>query len=192
MLQHVYSGGTLPSSEVAMFEAHPEVGASLISHIPRLEAVAEIIAYQDKRFAGSDPPEDGRRGNSIPLGARILKLALDVDALTVEGVEGDALLETIFSRRGWYDPDVVVALGRVFAVVTRFERQTVGLDALAPGMVLAEDVVSEAGVLIIVKGQEVTSALTGRLQNFLTAPRRREQITVLVPVNEDDGESQVA
>ena len=168
------------------------MGASLISHIPRLEAVAEIIAYQDKRFDGSDPPEDGRRGNSIPLGARILKLALDVDALTVEGVAGDALLETIFSRRGWYDPDVVVALGRVFAVVTRFERQTVGLDALAPGMVLAEDVVSEAGVLIIVKGQEVTSALTGRLQNFLTAPRRREQITVLVPVNEDDGESQVA
>ena len=60
---------------------HPRIAADLVGNIPRLREVAEIIAYQEKRFDGGGLPPDGASGGRIPLGARVLKVALDFDTL---------------------------------------------------------------------------------------------------------------
>src|SRR4029453_4155649 len=51
-LWRVGNGHPLAPDEIKLMQAHPQIGAGLISHIPRLEAVAEIIAYQDKLYSG--------------------------------------------------------------------------------------------------------------------------------------------
>ena len=40
----------------------PETGASLIANIPRLEAVSEIVRYQNKNFDGTGIPADKTSG----------------------------------------------------------------------------------------------------------------------------------
>jgi hypothetical protein len=64
-----------------LLDAHPGVAVKLPRPIPRLGAVGEIIACQDKRFDGSNPPALGKSGNAIPFGARLLKVVLDFDVL---------------------------------------------------------------------------------------------------------------
>lgn len=56
----------------------PIVGAQLLQKIKMLEKVAPIVRYHRERYDGSGYPE-GLRGDDIPLGARILGLAVDYD-----------------------------------------------------------------------------------------------------------------
>ena len=84
-LARFYRGEELSRSEAEEFAVHPLVGRDLLQNIPRLEAVAEVVAYQEKRFDGQGPPPDDRRGTAIPLGSRILKVALDFDSLVSAG-----------------------------------------------------------------------------------------------------------
>jgi len=51
-------------------------------------------------------------------------------------------------------------------------------------MILAEDVVTESGLLLIAKGQEVTPSAKRRLRNFEARGDVREMIRVIVPAKE--------
>ena len=54
----------------------------LLEPLVLLEGVAEIVRYQHERFDGKGMPE-GRRGEEIPLGARIVAVASVYDELAV-------------------------------------------------------------------------------------------------------------
>ncbi len=186
-LWRVYSGHALNSQEIKMVQAHPQIGHDLISHIPRLEGVAEIIAYQEKLFNGAGVPFDNRRGYEIPLGARILKLALDYDKLAESLLNGFEALEEIRERHNWYDPEIIPALELALKNEIRYELRLARIDELTPDMLLAEDVKSVKGMLLLTKGQEVTRSLCLRLKNFRDGGAIVEPLKVLVPVKSNTG-----
>ena len=97
------SGEELSPCQAKELTVHPLIGRDLVKNIPRLEGVAEIIAYQGKCFNGEGPPPDGRQGKAIPLGSRILKLALDFDALVCTGSTPARAMAEMENRVGWYD-----------------------------------------------------------------------------------------
>ncbi len=70
-----------------MIERLPEVSKNLISNIPRLEKVAEIVYYHQKHFNGAGFPQDDRAGEDIPLESRILKVLCDLEQLKATGLE---------------------------------------------------------------------------------------------------------
>jgi response regulator RpfG family c-di-GMP phosphodiesterase len=183
VLIKVYRGISLTADEWHMYQAHPQVGRDLIAHIPRLENVAEIIAYQEKLFDGTGLPHDERRGQDIPLGARILKLALDFDKLEASGISKGECLDEIRRRKNWYDPVVVSALRTVLANQIQFEVKTLRTNELEPGMILAEDVSSTRGLLLILKGQEVTTSLRMRLHNYAERGVIVDMVRVFAPVS---------
>jgi len=176
-LDKVYKGYALDEEEERVFRTHPQIGHDLIANIPRLETVAEIIAYQEKGYDGSGPPANGKTGKQIPIGARILKVALDFDTLISAGKSRNEALREIRKRAGKYDPSVVGALVEVTKVEPKYEVKSVNVQDLKPGMILARDVRTESGMLVTTRGQEVTVALRERLLNFqITRPVR-----VIVP-----------
>jgi response regulator RpfG family c-di-GMP phosphodiesterase len=181
-LTKVYRGTSLTAAEWRMYQAHPQVGRDLISHIPRLENVAQIITYQEKLFDGTGFPHDEMRGEDIPLGARILKLALDFDKLEASGITKGECLDEIQRRENWYDPRVVSALRTVLANQIQFEVRTLRTDELEPNMILAEDVLSTKGLLLIVKGQEVTTSLRMRLGNYAERGVIAGTVRVFAPI----------
>ena len=156
LLTKCYMNDRLGQEELELFNMHPEVGSGLISNIPRMEEVARIVKYQEKHFDGTGFPVDAASGSTIPLGERILKVALDADVLDRAGTSAEAMLETLKARHGWYDPQVIAALEAAMGVQTRVETRSITLKDLSVGMVLDEDLWSESGFIVIAKGQEVS------------------------------------
>ncbi|MEE9296478.1 MAG: HD domain-containing phosphohydrolase [Phycisphaerae bacterium] len=179
-LDKMYHGRTLREEEVRMFEAHPAVGRDLVANIPRLENVAEIIAYQQKRFDGSSIPSDSLAGKDIPLGARILKVALDYDTLKWSGDTDIQVMVELRQRSGWYDPEVLADLDTVIGFEIALEIQEIGVKDLTTQMIVAQDVTTTDGMLLVSKGQEVTPSLRQRLRNFAQNRKLQEPIHVLV------------
>lgn len=115
VLKKAYANRPLKPLEQQAFDNHPAVAKGLIVNVPRLEEVAEIIGYQAKQFDGRGVPDDGVAGEAIPVEARILKVALDFESLTSNRVPITEALAQLHSRKGCYDPAILVALKRVVA-----------------------------------------------------------------------------
>lgn len=180
-LKKIYQGQLLDPEELQVFEMHPFVAADLVRQIPRLAPVAEIIAYQGKRFDGLGNPKDDRKGVNIPLGGRILKVALDFDALVAAGIRKNAAVLELKKRPGWYDPEVLAALETVVWLEARYLVQEVMHHQLADGMILDQDVETLTDTLLVTKGQEVTPIMRKRLKNFAETVGLKEPFRVLVP-----------
>ena len=181
-LAKLSKGIDLSAKELQMYRGHPQVGHDLIAKIPRLKGVAEIIACQQKCFDGSGVPNDGRQADEIPFGARVLKLVIDVVQLISAERSTDDVWAAIHDREGWYDPSLVDALAAVLDI--KYVIKSVNIKHLEENMILAENVMTKSGDLLLARGQEVTSSLRERLTTFETTDGGvREPIRVRCPIS---------
>jgi response regulator RpfG family c-di-GMP phosphodiesterase len=167
ILAKVYRGEALSGEELEIYQQHPKVGHELIRKIPRLEEAAEIIGYQEKLYNGKGFPQDFRAGEDIPLGARILKAALDWTSLLAAGLQPEMAFVHMRQRQGWYDPKVIEALKHSLEISEEYAVRELRVNQLADGMILAEDIHSIHGTLLCPKGQEITPAVRHRLRNYM-------------------------
>jgi response regulator RpfG family c-di-GMP phosphodiesterase len=181
VLKKLYDGEKLAPDEAQLFNMHPFVASDLIANIPRMETVAEIISYQEKHFDGSGIPTDSRSGEDIPLGSRIIKAVLDFDTLEANGYSKSKATLKLRSRAGWYDPKVLTAFESVLGIEAQYEVLSVRVAQLLDNMILARDVVTVDGRLLIARGHQVTRTLREHLRYFAQRPGIREPITVLAP-----------
>ncbi len=182
-LEKMQKGEDLAADESKMLESHPKVGRDLVANIPRLEVVSRIIGYQQKRFDGSGIPSDSVAGSDIPLGARILKIALDYDALKWSGLADSDVLIELSGRVGWYDPQILEKVGNIRGATGPVSIRNVRMRELTTMMTLAEDVTTIEGSLVVGKGQEVTPSLRERLKNFSRHREIKEPIRVIVQMD---------
>lgn len=181
-LKKLYRGQELTMEEAQLFSMHPFIASNLLSNIPRMETVSEIIANQGKNFDGSGMPADSRSGGEIPLGARILKAILDFDALRARGAGKIKSAEQLAAMSGQYDPEVRSALQEVVKSETGFMKTSLKVSELQDDMIIAEDVLLRNGRLIVARGCKVGRALRERLKNFTQKPGIMEPVQVFVPV----------
>jgi diguanylate cyclase (GGDEF)-like protein len=72
--------GPLDESEWEFVRQHPLVGQRIIAAAPALAQVGKLVRASHERFDGSGYP-DGRAGEEIPLGARIIAVCDAYDAM---------------------------------------------------------------------------------------------------------------
>ena len=183
VLKKVYRGDTLTGEEAQLYKQHPFVAADLVAKIPRMKPVAEIIRSQDKHYDADGGPDSHRPNEQVSLEARILKVALDFDALESAGKTRMKAFDDLKNRTGCYDSKVVEALKAVFADDIKYEIQRIGVSALRLGMILGEDIRTNGDVLLASKGQEVNESITLRMQNFARTAGVKEPFIVLIAVN---------
>ncbi|SMP71164.1 HD domain-containing phosphohydrolase [Desulfonatronum lacustre] len=189
-IQRITRGETLDEEMQHIYDMHPMIAADLLGHIPRLENVREMIAYQEKKYDGEGAPIGGKSGPDIPLGGRILKILVDFDQLGNSGKSTDQALGILRGREGWYDPRVLDVLERVLSRKSGYELKEVRVDQLQTGMLLTEDVQSLKGTLLVAQGQEVSTVLITRLRTYAEISGVHEPIKVLVPPVEERGEQE--
>ena len=182
VLKKVYRGVALTPEEMQLYHQHPFLAADMIVKIPRMKRVAEIIRSQDKYYDGYGVLGDNRQGNKIPMEARILKVAMDFDALESAGKTKAEAFGEMKQRKGWYDPTVIDAMKAAFAQEIKYEIRTAFVADLRDGMVLGEDVKSSQDVLLASKGQEVNQSMILRLQNYGKTGEVRQPFTILLPM----------
>jgi response regulator RpfG family c-di-GMP phosphodiesterase len=160
-----YRGLALSDREQELVDRLPETSARLLANIPRMDSVARIVAYQDKRYNGQGIPRDRLAGEDIPLGARILKIASDFDLLQGRGYADADALAYMCDRQGWYDASILSAFARLRHASGALRRTLeLPLAAVETGMVFLHDVVSDSGALLIARGVAMTPVLAERVQ----------------------------
>ena len=169
------SGEPLSDSEAHEVASHPALTADLIGQIPRMDEVARIVLYQNKRYDGGGFPDDGVAGDDLPIESRILSVVLGHDELMEQGMSTSAAARELESQSGRFDPYVLNALSRARALSVQSNIRPLCAADLVPGMIIHEDVRSDSGVMLIRRGQEVTSLLCQHLGKFersgaLTSP----------------------
>ena len=103
------------SDEIATLRDDPELAQRLLQPLAHLTGLAEIVRYQHERYDGKGVPE-GRRGEEIPIGSRIVAAASVYDDLAVGSADGTTLepREAIANLRAlvglMLDPKVFTAL----------------------------------------------------------------------------------
>lgn len=112
------NNGKLSPEELQKIKNHTNVGVNLLMNINFLSEVVPYITYQTERVDGSGTPE-GLKGQSIPLGSRIIATADAYSAMTSDrpyrkAMDAEKAIEIIKSEAGIkWDKDVVNALAQI-------------------------------------------------------------------------------
>lgn len=177
LVEKLYYGERLTPEEQVLAEGVPEVAGKLLCHVPRLEPVMQIL----EAARASDEQLQKLGDGTIGLGARILLLALDYDALIARGEDGNVTMQTIRSRESRYGRSLIEKFAAfVGAAASTREILKIPLRMVLPGMTIMEDVRTHLGTLLIARGFEVSPPFLERLRNF-GASILSEQVSVLAP-----------
>ena len=112
------TNGKLSPEELQKIKNHINVGVNLLMNINFLSEVVPYITYQTERVDGSGSPE-GLKGQSIPLGSRIIAVADAYSAMTSDrpfrkAMEPAQAFEILKTEAGTkWDIDVVNALHQI-------------------------------------------------------------------------------
>jgi response regulator RpfG family c-di-GMP phosphodiesterase len=176
---------TYTPSEVTRYRRHPLDGEAALMPLARLHGAARIVRQHHERVDGHGYP-DALAGEAITLGARIVAVASDYDGL-VSGSLAErkytpeaarlALRGGIATR---YDGPVVSALFEVLAQSQADAVPTVDVEVreLQAGMVLAQDLLSPKGAILLVAGH----VFEARVIRQLTALVARDDLRVLLTI----------
>lgn len=180
ILNKVVKNEPLSNTESSTYENHSTIARHLLSHIPRLEEVTEIIAHQNDCYSPENDNSHPSAKEKIPLGSRILKVALDWDSLTSSGMDDNFALAEMNDHKTRYEPEVFDALHRVLSIRTDYVVRQVPIQELMDGAILAEDICSIKGTVLCAKGQDVTPPMRARLKNFLATVGIRGPIKIFI------------
>ncbi len=177
VFERAYCGQELSTEEDAMFRAHSERAALLLSKIPRLEVVAAIIRGQH----GIDPERSVKEPSR--QGARMLHLALELDRRIYLGVSSMAALTQI-RLLGRFDRQLLEALQGYTPTKAEFDLRRLPIRELRVGMILEKDVATITGnILILKKGTILTGTWIERLENFARTRGLEEPLEVRIPTS---------
>jgi CheY-like chemotaxis protein len=150
----------------ARTDAHWIVARDLIDQIPRLHDVAQMVARQRESHVAAGAYGQSTR-DAVTAGARMLRLAGDLDAALSEGRDYDETIAQLHAADGLYDPALLCHLHELERPACAGGATLhVRIDALETGMIVQEDVRTSMGLLLVGRGQAITILLRQRLQNF--------------------------
>jgi hypothetical protein len=156
----------------------PAIAEQVLGRIPRLDAVRDAIRWQVQRYDGRN--RGGPAAAEIPLGARLLHLALDVDHALAAGTPPDNVLKDLQEREAAHDPDALAALVQIAPF--REEEPTAQRMTLArirPGDRVEADIRTVKDTLLVGRGTLVTEQIIERLRNYNSQVPVREPVYVL-------------
>ncbi|MBN1172355.1 MAG: response regulator [Micromonosporaceae bacterium] len=159
-LEALTRGVPANAAVASMLEALPDLADGVLSRIPRLEVVREIVRAQEP----VDRPDLARLA-AASKAARALQAVREFDAMIARGYDQDSALELMW-QRARHDDDILDALQSVVSANQGVQIREVDVDFLRPGIVLAADVRTDQGVLLASHGHVLTEELLARIRNF--------------------------
>jgi FixJ family two-component response regulator len=183
LIQRSYFGARLSPEDRSQFAAHPQVARDLLAHIPRLEPIAWMISQQlVVETSHGNPALPSSFDETIGVGARLLKLAVAMDTLRMQGLAEVDAISKLRERRTEFGSALIDALATIEAEDAKMELRKVASSMLRSGMVLQQEIRTRTGMMVVPKGQEITQALLLKLDNFSRSGVIDKEIMVLVPV----------
>jgi response regulator RpfG family c-di-GMP phosphodiesterase len=174
------------------YRGYPKQSESLLMTLDPMKDAARLILHHQERWDGSGFP-DHLKGEAIPPGSRLLKLAVDFielqHGLILERqMNSDEALVFIRKYAGkLYDPGLVEDFVQVCAAylsdVTIGDPsvKVLGTRDLAPGMVLSRNLNADNGMLLLNAGKVLNGPLVEKLIAFEAMEGGKYSVFVKVP-----------
>jgi response regulator RpfG family c-di-GMP phosphodiesterase len=154
------------------YRSHPALGEAALMPIEALQNASALVRSHHELYDGTGFP-DGLKNRGIPLGARIIRVADDLDHLVERASNGKRVkparvVGDLLPHMGkLYDPAVVEALvailrGKDRAELTFREKKLFPSD-LKANMVLSRDLFTANGILIIPRDTTIHASYLPRL-----------------------------
>lgn len=153
---------------------HPVLGASHLEVIEGLAQIGRAIRHHHENIDGSGYP-DGLKGSAIPLEAKIIHVLDAFDNETKGGARKGGseklILEEMDRQVGTrFDGSVFNALLRILEkgdnAYDSSQEIKIPLEKLLEGMVLARDLVSSSGILLVAKNEMLRAAHLQKISNL--------------------------
>jgi CheY-like chemotaxis protein len=165
VVARAHGGATLSDDERRLYESHPDVAGKLIGSIPRLEAVAAMVAGQMNVPARDLSQGDASTWTPEKIGAAILWAAARFDKHVSAGRAPAQAAQLVLQAAPGLPLAITEAMVNAISsdsglVMTR----AVTLRELSVGMTIDADVLSERGTRLVPSGTEVNSTVLERLK----------------------------
>ena len=182
------------AEELAHYRRHTLDGEAALLPLGQLQQVARLVRMQHERIDGKGFP-DGLIGDAIPLGAQILSAVSDFHAAQTGRMAeqrftpAQALSLVRGGARTRYEPEVVVALELALTdepldVPTD---RAISPQDVVPGMVLARDLLTPKGTLLLAAGHVFDARLVRQIREF--AGREGVRLSLYIRRTEDGAPS---
>lgn len=181
---------TYGPDSLSRYRHHPIDGEAALQPLPQMRGIAQVIRQHHERLDGKGFP-NGLAGDEIVIGARIVSAASDYDDL-LHGTFGlehhtpDSAQKMLRGGVGThYDAPVVEALLEVLAEMAAEAAAELMLspDELRHGMVLAQDLATPKGLVLLRCGLCFDDVTIRQVKNFaqragqaLRLPIRRDSL----------------
>lgn len=165
----------LDPTEKALLQQHPVLGQTSLQHIKKLLPVSILIRHHHERYDGLGYP-DNLRGDRIPAGSRVIAIADFFDELInpferAERYSVDRAIYVLGNEAGKrFDP---VLVGKFNEALHEFRHEEIEADIievdvadLKEGMLLASDVRTKRGLLLMASGEVVRPVHLDKIKNF--------------------------
>jgi len=156
-----YYGQELDNDEIQMIQKLPRITQDLIGNIPRLETVCEILANQFRDCDKSSGADD------VIYKSQVLKIAVDFDHFVNTGRTEQDAIDSMHGKKSCYDCKILEAFAYLRGITN--ERETIReirLWSIDLGMVLADDVTLDSGVVLASRGYEVNEGFIECIHNL--------------------------
>lgn len=176
----------LTDAQKKVYETYPLESARFIRMISSLNKAADIVAQHEECLDGSGFPK-GLKEDQIMFEARILKVANDYDyrlnmAPNALQATPEKILEEMAEENTIFSPVIVSAFKEYLKNSGQLEKHLYEVELspvlLRTGMILAQDLISKNGTVLITKDTELTDDLVDSLRRHMHMHAIQKSIAV--------------
>jgi CheY-like chemotaxis protein len=159
-LSRLYAGETLSPAESVQVAQSALVAERVLKRIPRLDPVVDILSrLAAGRITDDSAPES--------IGAEILRVVSAYGAVERGTASRDTAIHLLRAQAGRFDPEVLKALTELLGLEDGSDETIeVPISRVCVDMIVAEDLRTRTGVLLVTKGYQVSESFVARLGNF--------------------------
>ena len=165
---------------------HQLLAAQLIERIPGFDGAARIIQLSRKDFNGNGSPEDLKlSGKDLPLGARLLKIFVDLDKRRSPHFKDIEILKAMADQPTKYDVELINMVIDSYnsAVELKSKEIMVFPQDLMPGMLVLQTVQTQSGIKLVNPNTVLTKTSLMAIRSWEKLEAVQGPIKVEVKIN---------
>ena len=179
LMSAAYAGDRLSLQDQKKFDTHSAIAWEMLSRIPRMEAIAQMIANQNNPH----PIVECRNADEkqqIEFGIQLLQAGVTFERYIARGLSPMEAVRWVRSDLKNCDEAILECLDGQAPGGPMVPRECAVSD-LAVGMTLQQDIRNGVGLLVVAKGQELTHQWIERLKGLSKLGAIGRRVTVQMP-----------
>jgi len=173
MLDKLKSLKPLTSHEQLLYSMHPFAARKLISKIPRLEVISQIIEGQGRSVDDLYLENDHSEKYLVDYGSHLISTCVEYDNLLEQGMAPETALDQMASSRKKYRPEILEAIKKMEQEQELSHQgvvETINTEDLEVGMILAQDIIDNKGIILVKKMTTVTRPMLIQIFSLMARP----------------------